>query len=259
MNWYKIAQLYKIAFRNPIDLATNKIANKILSIVMHLYKENRLFTQDHRDASIDIKYEDFKDILKVTINLDILRASAQRPFLIEAQYSSIQPSVFLTIFSPFTESFDRRMDINIKISQNFSNKFFNDFYKEAVMVIRHELQHMIQDQERMPLLYRRDYDIQKLEEPDPVKRFNEISKYLSSRFEQEPFIRGFMLFCKKEKLSVIETIKSFIHDTLFTKNPVIERTIKDKYGLQAEHIENLLTNLYIQRAKEIFPNIKNIS
>ena len=73
--------------------------------------------------------------------------------------------------------------------------------------------------------------------------------------EQEPVIRGLMLECKKERKSLQEVLIGTIRTTLFSNDPLMEKRIKKQFGLQADHAERLITELYLRRAKEIFPNL----
>jgi hypothetical protein len=220
---------------------------------MSLYKQNRLFTQKTREASIEVKYEGFNDKLRINININILDKNTTIPFLVTAMYKTLYNN------NSNIQSTNRNIDVSIKIAPNFSYKSFNNFYMETVAVIRHELEHMVQDQKKWMSKYNIGYNIEKLNEPNPIKKFMEIANYLSSIFEKDAFIRGLVLLCKKEKLQAIKIIKEFIHDSLFSENPAIENAIKKEYGLQAEHIEKILVDLYMKKMKEIFPNIKDVS
>lgn len=250
--------IYKIAFRNPLDLATNTLSKKILQAVMKWDKQGKLQHESKWQIETTAKYKGFKDELKIMLYVDVVKEYMVPPFNIHAQYSSINltPYVLLTTDAEDV-SHNKKLDIWTTFSVSFSKKFYDMFYSYIVNAVRHELEHMKQDEERMVRKYPKDYDPQKLmTEKDLKKSFEERTKYLMSAFEQEPWVRGFMLQSKKEGLPISMMLTEFIHQTLFLNDEETENIIKKEMGLQAEHIEQILYKLYMDRAKKIFPNMQ---
>ena len=251
-------QIYRIAHRNPIDIASNTLADKLLTAIRNLYNANQLFIKPYREKETTLKYVGFETSIDARINMDIVEGDYNPSFFMRAEYNSVQPSEEEIRQNPNIISSNRIIEVFLIIYHNFSPKDFNDFYMRSVFAFRHELQHMVQDQNKMFQNNELDYNPSFLaSEKDPVRRFNEVGRYLASIFEQEPFIRGFMMRCKKKKEPILPALKNYIRHNLFTTNTGEEQRIKDEYGLQADQIEHSLIDLYIRRAREIFPNIQN--
>ena len=251
-------RIYKIAFRNPLDMATNILSRKLLQAVIKLTDQGRLNQRGNWIIETNAKYKGFGDEIKIVIHLNVVEKYMIPPFSINAQYSSLNLSPYALLTTNTEDiSHNKKLEIWMNFSILFSKKFYNDLYGYIVNAIRHELEHMKQDEERMVRKHPKDYDANTLTtEKDLIKSFDERSKYLSSAFEQEPWIRGFMLQCKKEKVSLGDALIDFIHQTLFLNDTETEKRIKNVVGLKAEHIEQILYKLYMDRAKKIFPKMQ---
>lgn len=253
--------IYRIALRNLMDTATNLLAQKALNIIIKLYETQQLFSKKKIKLEKEARYPGIGTPINVIIRITTLTNRTDPPFDINALYSSIQPDPYEVLANPTgVKSKNRQIEIFINIAPNFSHKSFNDFYMQTVVALRHELTHLIQDQKGMPIEFpNKGYDIEKMKEKDPLKRFTETRNYLTSLFEQEPFIRGFMLSCKKQGIPILPTLQKFIHEQLFTNNIAVEKEIKRVHGLEADHAEPMLMKLYQDRIQEMFPNTQNIS
>lgn len=246
MNWYKKSQIYKEAFRNPMDSATNIISKKIFNLITNAYKNNKLFNTLQSDKQfininpIQIKYPGFTDRVILKINIVVLNKTMSRTFSVNGGYSGGY----------------RYIEINIELTKDFSKKDFNYFYIDTVIAVRHELEHMHQDQKGWFRKYDKGYDYEKIGEFDHVKNFREHVKYIYSKFETPSIIKSFVLACKKNKKNIYTEMTELIHDLLFSTNKNVEEEIKKKYGLEAEHAERQLINHYKNQIELLFPNLK---
>ena len=248
-------KIYKIAFRNHFEIASNIMSEKLLHMIKDLYESKRLFSQTKWTKNTIAKYKGFLEPLDININIDVFHDKKSFPsYNIKGMYKCDAP-----LFDQTAESKNRSMIIYIIIFGNFSQKDYNSFYQSAVNVIRHELEHLDKDQQRKR--YRPSYNVEKMMNnkgtsatEQAINRFEEMAKYLADKAEQEAMIKGILLYCKKQKIPIMRKIREFIRGNLFI-DPQIERAIKNHFGLQAEHIEQILIDLYAKRIKELYPHI----
>jgi len=236
-----------------MDMAANRIANRILFSVKKWYDDGKLREPNIYMASTTFKYDGFPVPVKSTIKIEVVDEYMVPPFYVNASYQSR-----LDLSSPL-RYVDNQINFDIVVSIYFGPKQYNDFYMRTVGVVRHELEHYSDDMAGKLHDGKQDYDPQSLiqENQSLERRFENTAQYLFSKVEQVPFIRGVMIQCKKEGKSLEGTLREFIQSQLFSPNPKMEEKIRSAVGdLKAKHVEDMMTNLYLQRAEEIFPNMK---
>lgn len=124
------------------------------------------------------------------------------------------------------------MDINITISKEFFPMAFNDFIAEIKETIRHEIEHV--SQENNPNKYI---------EIDKTKNERTYAEYILSTEELPAHLQGFLVKAKAKKQSMTKIINDFIDN-------------REKYfGGNTKEMEEV-KNVLIKSGQKMFPTAK---
>ena len=216
-------KIYKIAFRNALDVITNTLAKEISSKVRRLEEQGKI-TKEYLNgysSKENLNYDGIKTNLAYIIKIEVIDAYMNPPYLIEAEYIRSERK-----FGDIVLEVIREITVSIKFSPSFDYNSYNDFYMNAVNVIRHELQHYADDLNDILIP---QYSIEGLRSKDIKIKFESMVQYLIDQTEQIPFIKGFMLQSKKRNVPINDNITQFIHEQLFSSKKIEEEKLKMLY------------------------------
>lgn len=228
MNWYS---LYKIAFRNPLDLLTNKITPIViekLKETINTNKEKFTFYLSQEDINEFLNF----NIVSLVVFIKLTKSNKEE-VTINAHFNASKRSIYLQI-NVFSENFIKKIE---EISQTSSYK------------IRHELEHSIQK------IVNIDYDREKMFNANRLDAWILAwQKYLSNEEEINAHVREFMFKSKKERIPIEKLIKETLYDKLFGtyKGEATEKiNKKTREGIIYLNTYNSLVKKYL----EILSNI----
>ena len=124
-------------------------------------------------------------------------------------------------------------------------KYFKLLWRKIYLSVRHEIEHIkyLREINIKNKTFNKGYDLDKMmNSNDIVVIFDERVKYLSQEYEKTAFIRALKDDSVRNKISLISSIKKFIHEQLFFKNNIQENVVKEKVGERAIQVEQKLIN-----------------
>lgn len=240
-------------------------ANKLSAHIFKLIKR-KIETKKFQDIQfsvdpktvVDINNTSIKNPLEIFVYLEF-KAIANPKFYLMAAYSSLQNKLAYIRDPKSYRSTDRKVEVFIELSHNISEASYNSIYMNLVEQIRHELQHMVDDDKNIPMTTKsRQINVNKLQSPDPSISFPEYSEYVLGQMEQTAYIRGLMLQAKKTKTPIEMLLRDLLHQNLFRKagGPKYEEELRKLYGdLVVNHRFELILKTLMDQAKKIFPNL----
>jgi len=240
-------KIFKIAFRNNLDIITNTLAKEISSKIRRFEEQGKITAAylNNYYTKENLKYDGIKTDLLYIVKIEVVNEYMNPPYLIEAEYVRNERK-----FGDIAIEVIREITVSIKFSPSFDYSSHNDFYMDAVNVIRHELQHYTDDLDK---IISPKYSIEGLRSKDIKIRFESMAQYLIDQSELVPFIKGFMLQSKKRNVQINDNLIKFIHEQLFSNNKTEEKIIKKTVGeTMAEHVERQIIDIYLLKIKEMF-------
>lgn len=219
-----------------MDIEANRVGKDFISIAKY-WLNNGIIDEAGEHT---FKYEGFQFPIKSEIQLHVVDYAVTQNYLVNAFYMNIYGS--------------RYINFKIGVTLDFGQQDFNRFYMDVVNVVRHELEHYFDDIEG-----RRKGD--QGYNPEDVLNYNlsiedkfeSTAKYLQSYSEQIPFIKGFVLQCKKTGVNFFDKIRLYVHEELFSDDKYNEDLIKSTIGYRkAEEIENRIVDMYMKKYNEIY-------
>ena len=150
-------------------------------------------------------------------------------------------------------------DMTTYIKENY-NKFKVNarIIKNTNKTVWHELEHIGYIQGLKGEKLDKGYNSKTMiESVDPIDIFNEKVKYLSQQYEKIAFVKSLKGNAVRNKTSLINDIRTFIHEQLYLNDRESEKLIKQHIGGRVAEIEQNLVSQYIKYALETYPNIIN--
>lgn len=232
-------KIYKIAFRNFLDILTNNLSRKISNYIRQMYLRTGIRSDNKNFGAFT---DEIPKPQNITVNVDIMRMIESRtpPFAIKGGYKKL-PNL-------------HKIFLNTMIFSNFSDKYFDALDKVVVQKIKHELEHLRQNKTELTSNPTK-YDVSKFRSSDPQIVFAERVKYISDAKERGARIRGMMMVAKKTNTPIETLIDKFIFEQLYNNDSKNERFIKDN-NLNAQNIEDAIRNNYYAKTREIFRDYK---
>jgi hypothetical protein len=240
MNWYN---KFIVSFRNPLDTDAIQICPKIFSDVRSLALSGSLRSQTlSYDIIKVLKEQDrakYKNA-KVTINVSIDVYGGA------LSYGEFDIGGLTLDYG--TEKQD--IEVDAKITKSFNSNNFRNFYMLLFDVIRHELQHVLDNiNKRYDDNHNKDDSYGGL--VDQIRLLSE--KILSER-ELGSYIRGWMLQAKRERKSFIEIAKNSIEVSFYGKDKKLFMK-HPSYLLLSKIEENTIAKV-IQEAQKIYKRVR---
>ena len=234
LNWYN--KYIKISARNILDADVIEICPKIFSDIQSYISSNapllswniiEMLKEDHRK-----KYNN----ATVTIN-----ASIQKVSDLLMSYGKFNIGGLTLDGGVGRQS----VELDIRITDSFGQNSLNAFYMLLFNVLRHELQHVLDNiNERYP-----DTPVSTGYANLVGKITNKSNEILSEK-ELESYIRGFMLKAKRERKSFIKIVEEYINIIFYAGNKNI--IMRYPFYPELERIENETIAEIISSAEEIY-------
>lgn len=254
-------KIYKIAFRNLTDMDANKLGTHIFGIVKSSIEsksfENSQFIINPFDV-VDKNSTSIEQPLKIIVNLSYIPPDPSYKFSLGAAYSA-NTDRDLYFKDPISyKSTDRIIDVGLTFCTDISNAQYNSIYLNLIDAIRHELQHMVDDDKNIPMTtqdYQQD-NPEELYSMEPSISFNKYAEYILSRMEQKAYVRALMLKAKKMHVPIEDLIKEVLRRELFKGSAIYERKTRNYYGNSfVNNKVDLIFNTLMDHAIKTFPNL----
>lgn len=234
LNWYN--KYIKISARNILDADVIEICPKIFSdIQSYIFSGEPSLSWNIVEMLKEGGLKKYNNAT-VTISASFQKVSDQL-----MSYSKFNIGG-LTI----NKGVDKQnIELDIRITDSFGKNSLNAFYMLLFNVLRHELQHVLDNiNERYP--------------PAPVsanyvnlvgKITNKSDEILSEK-ELESYIRGFMLKAKRERKSFVKIVEEYINIIFYAGNKNI--MMRYPFYPELERIESETVARIISTAEEIY-------
>ena len=228
-------KIQKIAFRNKWETLANKITRDMISYIKENYNKFKVGARIVKNTNYN----------GIDMSFIIETLSEQEEWSVSVNGGLDEKSKIIYVF--------------IKINLNhFSRSHFTLFSNKINKSVWHELEHIGYIQNLKNEKLDKGYDSKTMiESVDPIDVFNEKVKYLSQQYEKIAFVKSLKGNAVRNKTSLINDIRTFIHEQLYLNDSELEKLIKQYIGERATEIEQNLVSQYINYALETYPNIIN--
>jgi hypothetical protein len=237
--------IYKISgYRNPFDNVGRYLARESFSYIKDLLVNKKIKVGFGYTFTLSFFAEDIKRNVIIIMYINYVDEFYKNIFSVDSEYI-------------YKRAPNRKNDINLTINiyNNFSKDYFIDLKQKLIDKFRHEMEHWVQDESiegGMPVT---DYSKDKLNSVDDIEGFRERIIYVKNQFERDAFIRANMLRAKNTRQPFEKILNSFIDYQLFKSDASVVKNIRDQLGEEVDVILEDLKNIYMSRAKSIFPNL----
>jgi len=261
LNWYS---QYKLAYRNPKDVLTNKIVPLIINSIKD--KQNIL---SHRKKDVnnsknklDNNYGDF--VFEFTSE-QVPEIKEYNIPMFKFYINSSSELVYSNGFYTYAEFNLKDKTFNIFLRINALNNIpnlLNNISPQLSDKVRHELEHAFQVIHHPNLKQtktRQDLFDKTQEIPSLVNNWNE---YISGKPELDAHIRGAVLISKKTNTNIINILSDMIRRKLFGNDlNYIELEIENntQNGNRFRNLYNEALDRYFNRLGILYPKYRGIN
>ena len=219
-------KIYRIAWpRNKFDILTNKVSEDVCLFIKNNYSQ-------FRENVLEVRNLVFNGI---NIKLHTVIIDEDKDSLVSVNGATDRNTLELYVYATFNK-------------RNFRFKnHLNLLWQRTNRAIRHEIDHIqhLIELKKQGKPFTKGYDPSKFRSDNLLEKFNERIKYLSEEYERTAFIRALKTDAVRNRISVINSIKEFIHEQLFTSNITTEKEILQEVGPRAIQTEQFFIKQYI--------------
>ena len=240
MNWYK--DFIKISARNELDIDAINIC-KFLFLEIKKQLVSKSLNNKTISYNIDkileekcmVKYNNSEVI--ININLDIYRG-------LDLSYGNFDIGGLTLDYGIKNQN----IELFIKLTPRINDNDFKEMYMLMFNIVRHELQHVLDNLNEKYEHIETNYTYGNL-----LERIQLRSNEILSKKEIEAYVRGLMLRAKRERKSFIGIVKEYIDMAFYARSKAI--LMKYPIYIELKKIEDKTVSKIIEEAQKIYKKV----